>query len=377
MQPNNFPRVVMSIPTFDRRSDKPLPLPNKPFRLDWSQLSEEEQSDAIAILSSRAPSHSPIGFDEVVVTVSLTGSAGRPSLIKYRRAFVAIQPGEYSAWLLGQDERRGGGTQIMQAPDGYVEDELGNPTTSAAVFQHLNGGTPVVIYGDPKSALQFGPTSPAHPESWTVEAANTIGQFLDVMTLISQSEWLQHPHSMTTVERKQSGSEMVEANIPSASQTLSVLSYLRQLHAQDRLFVNACEAYLKQAGDEIRKELIESYKSSFKTMIGEPPVEFIVKTEFTRQKLIRMFMYGARLLHSESNDGSDKDFEKLVQAHGTQKVVTLINSCLIDIYNGAATSYAIIKQDFDYWVNECGLIGPSRICIPDLFTCFTSPPRGS
>jgi hypothetical protein len=231
------------------------------------------------------------------------------------------------------------------------------------------------IIGDPKSVLRLGPVSPREVSSWTVDNANAIGQFLDVVRRIHVSAWFHQPHSLTSVSTKDQVSELLEAIFPDDAATMSVLAYFRQLHGGDKLLLRACDVYLAHVGDGRKYWWIDERKKAFTNLVDSRPLPFSL-VKMSRRDIVRMFMYGGGLLHSESNRGDDVALQSFLTEHGKHKAVTIFNSCLMDFFRVAAGISRVIEQDFTHWISECGLAAPTRITIPDLFRGFKSPPRG-
>lgn len=115
--------------------------------------------------------------------------------------------------------------------------------------------------------------------------------------------------------------------------------------------------------------------NSFAEAIDQPPFFIGQATTNSRREIIRMFMYGAGLLHSESSHGDETRLASLVQTHGKHNAIMLLNSSLMDIFRVAANLYHVIRQDFNRWINQDGLTAPDRIAIPDLFEGFRTTER--
>lgn len=368
---NGLPTVVMSILCFDRKRQPPLPLDNRQIRLEWSRLTPDETSDFMAILNHDKSKFHPRGFDETVITVSHGSRAEKPDFLKYRHAFVEMSDDEAS--ILWQREDRGRG-HILSAPHEYIEDENGLPTSMYEIMQFVTGREAPIILGDPQSILRLGASVPLNAAQWTVEKANTIAQFLDVVRRIYHSEWCHNPASLTSVSSKSGESALLEAIFPNDGQVTSVLAYFRQLHAADKLYSKACDVYIAHVADVRKRHWVDHEKQSFELMIDEAP-RFFQKTTSTRRKIIGMFMYGAGLLHSDSKYGEDRALRDLITNEGRHEAILLFNACLRDIYGMAVKVYHVIKQDFEHWIDGHGFTPPTRLEIPNLFEGFTSPPR--
>jgi hypothetical protein len=371
--PNNLPYVRLAIFCFDRRRENPFPLFKREFWLDWEKLSANEIVDALLILKGEQSQHHPRGFDETLKTFSLGSSSKKNEIIKYRHAFIEVSVDDLERLHSIAEAQRTGG-HILSGPHDYVEDENGIPISMNEMMSHVTGQEIVILAGDPKSVLQLGPTASRDEARWTVEKANTISQFLDVVRRIYQSEWYRQRTSITILSQKSGDDEMLEAVFPDDAETLAVLAYFRQLHAGDKLFLRACDAYLDHCGNEGKRAWIEREKATFKTMVDSPPV-FFHDTTSTRREIIRMFMYGGGLLHSESKHGDELALASLIKSSGKHQAIVLFNSCLMDIYRASACVYHVIKQDFEHWIDDKKMTPPTRVDIPDLFSGFTSPPR--
>jgi hypothetical protein len=259
----------------------------------------------------------------------------------------------------------------------YFEDEAGREVSLYAMIQHVSGQEEPVILGDPESVLRLAPSTPINVSQWSEESANTIAQFLDVVERICGSKWYRRPPVFTfefqsdgdsTEFPAASDSQLLEAVFPDHTETIAVLAYFRQLHAADRLFTRTCETFLRTCGDHRKSLWMTERLESFRCMVDSSPIPF---TEMgTRREIIRMFMYGAGLLHANSNDGADVKLAEMIGKHGQHRVVMVFNNCLWDILNDAIAIYHIVKNDFIYWVDSCGLAKPTRIDIPSLFKGF-------
>jgi hypothetical protein len=167
--------------------------------------------------------------------------------------------------------------------------------------------------------------------------------------------------------------DLIESIIPNVRETQSVLAYFRQLHAADKLFIRACDAFVATCSDKTRNDWVDDQKRSFKEMIDSPAIPFGEK--YSPREIIAMFMYGARLLHSESNRGDDTRLSEFIREQGIHRVSCAFNNSLWNILNYATSTYHVIKRDYDHWLRKCGLAPPTRITIPHLFQNVVADPR--
>jgi hypothetical protein len=134
--------------------------------------------------------------------------------------------------------------------------------------------------------------------------------------------------------------------------------------------------YIAHAGDARKQWWVNKRKQSFASLIDSAPVPYNTNGQ-TRRDIVRMFMYGAGLLHSSSQDGDDAALKVFIADHGKHEAVMVFNSCLRDFFRIAAAIHAVLHQDYAHWVNKDGLSAASRVQIPNLFEGFTSPPHGA
>lgn len=370
-----LPIVLWMISVFDRKSTSPLPLKNRSYVLDWSALDEGQIIDCLEILKDRMNSlPSPSSFTSTVMSISRDTKMPDDRMLKYRPFFIEHElentppePKRYITVSLNRD---------------YVEDENGSEISMYQIMQHMTGHEYPIIAGDHESVLRLPPVTPI-PNSWTAESANTLSQFLEVVELIHASKWIRRVPRLTfEVEsggdpmtlRPSNSEKLLEFLVPDDHDTQSVLSYFRQLHSKkDQLFKKACESFLKTSSDPARNAWVEDQLQGFEQMIASPPIPF--GGTHSRKKIIEMFMYGARMLHAESEYGDDKRLSKLIQEQGTHRVACAFANSLWDILCSATTTYHVIKRDYNYWVTECGLTPPTRVAIPDLFKSISAKPK--
>lgn len=371
------PLVYWIIGCFDKQREEPLPVYNRVFLLDWTALSEAERAEVFEILDdpSKQSKHSPAGFDTVVVTMTHGPSMSDRRMLKFRPHFKLLTDDEFEK--LCNDRP---GDLLQTTIDGeYFEDENGQPMTDYQMIQYISGYEKPIIMGDARSVLAVGPVGPKVAGEWTVATANTIAQFIQVVQNISASAWYRGQKSITfeikagrrdTLLPKPADSKLLEAIFPNADETTAVLAYFRQLHAKDRLFVNAVDAYLKHCNEEGKRLWVEYEKKRFVGAIDIPPG--ILETKRTNRRILQLFMYGAGLLHSTSKDGADVELADFIAEHGKERAVSIFNSCLMRMLGRTVPSYYVIKQDFDHWLTKCMLAPPDRKSIDDLFENYVA-----
>ncbi len=372
-----LPVLLWPISCFDRRRKNPLPVYNRFFWLDWSTLTPQQIAEILAIIEAQKERHihSPSGLEESVITMSIGAETTDTRMLNYRHLFTEVPENNIEAFWNAR-EGRNCGFQFVRISREYFEDETGTPISNYEMIQHVSGQEFPIIVGNAESVLRLGAIDPVNVDDWSVERANTIAQFLDVVQRIHRSAWYRSPSVITSLSHKSGDGRLLEADFPDDEKTMSILAYFRQLHAGDRLVVNACDAYVHHAGDAHKQWWISERKQTFESLVDSPPMPFNTDGK-SRREIVRMFMYGAGLLHSCSNHGDDVALDDFIAKHGKHKMIMIFNSCLMDLYRIAASIFPVIRQDYQHWLNNAGFAPPSRVSISDLFAGFSTPTKST
>ena len=368
-----LPIVFWSVPCFDKRRENPLPVYNRLFVLDWTSLDATQTVEVLSILQpTDHKNRTPSSLQASVISIQRSNKGPDDRMLAYRKYFVESPEN-------AEDENN----PIVQSftfvnlNREYFEDDNGHEISHYVMIQHVSGQNEPVILGDVDSVLRLSLCNPVNVNEWSEATANTIAQFLDVVERICSSKWYRRP-PVFTFEVQSGGdstkfpsaadSTLLEAVFPNDSETLSVLAYFRQLHAGDKLLTRTCEAFIRNCGDERKTSWMTERLESFREMVDSAPVPF---TDIgTRREIIKIFMYGAGLLHATSNDGADTKLTELIRTQGKHRAVMVFNHCLWDILTIAITVYHVTKREFEHWIGSYGLTPPTRIDIPSLFEGF-------
>lgn len=368
------PIVIWTVSCFDRHKENPLPTENKMLRLDWSQVSNDDAAHILAILQEPASKTKATPVDMHTTIETWSYSIRRPDwrMLRYRHYFVEADPTGLNRELMAST--RSHPLLHVNLNAEYYEDEDGKQITSYEMMQHVTGQAQPIIVGDPESILRLGPVGPKDPTAWTQATSDTIAHFFEIVRRICSSRWYQSPHSISYQVRKSGEKQLLESLVPDDQSTMGVLAYLRQLHAsRDKLFEKACSAYINQCSDGRKRYWIDERRRAFSHILESPPFPHS-EDGCTSRQIMNMFYYGAGLLHSTSNSGEESRLAAFVEKHGKHKAVIIFNGCLMDILCVAIQVHQVIKQDFDYWIDECDLTRPGRLPISELFESF--PERG-
>lgn len=362
------PKLFWCIPCFDRRKEKPFPVCQKWYWLDWDELSPEDTEAVTAVLEDQKPKQAfaPNGLGESVTTFYFGHDGTDERWFHYRHLFKEVPENDFVALIPQHGQRT---WDMVRVPGEYFEDETGSPITSYEMIQHVSGQEFPIILGDPNSIMRLGTVDPVNVGEWTEEKANTIAQFLDVVTRIWQSRWLHQRLSMSAKTDPLGAKELLEAVFPDDHDTMAVLAYFRQLHAGDKLLGNAVDAYVSHCGDRRKIDWVNERKHRFEVLVDSPPT-FDTGGK-TRREVLQMFMYGARLLHGGTpHQNADKRLEELISRLGKHETVMMFNMCLRDFYGVANNVYHVVRQDFQHWIDNCSLAAPTRSEITDLFAGY-------
>lgn len=376
------PLVYWIISCFDKRRENPLPVYKRVFLLDWSALSEVERTEVLAILDDprKESKHSPAGFDTAIVTVTHGPTRSDRRMLKFRARFNLLADGEFAKLC----NERPHDLRQASITGRYFEDETGQVMTGYQMNEHVSGQDKPIIMGDAESVMALGPVDPIAIGEWSVATANTIAQFIQVVQKIARSAWYRGQKSITyevksgnrdTLLPEPADAQLVEAIFPNADETTAILAYFRQLHAMDKLFEKAADSYLKHCGDGAKRFWVEHEKQAFVAAIDIPPG--ILETKRTNRRILQLFMYGAGLVHSTSNDGADVELAEIITQHSKERAVSIFNSCLMRMFGDVVPAYHVIKQDFDHWVANCSLAAPDRKAIDDLFENYVAKAKKS
>ena len=366
---DTYPLVVWYIACFDKRKENPFPVSVRKYVLDWSQLSLEEVDVVLGIVNGTKKSkHSPEGFDTAVITLMRSQSGPDWRMLKFRRHFTEVTDEE-----LVRQAKDAKSFKPVDLNAEYFEDENEQPITEYQMIQHVSKQEFPIIVGDPKSVMQLGPVPPRATEDWNGAKSGIIAHFLDVVRHICSSAWYRSPQSITYLSPSKgpkgksslTGLKLLEALFPNEEETTSVLAYFRQLHAGDKLLANAADIYVEHCSDGRKTWWVDERKQSFEGLVDAEPTPFQVGA--TRREIIRMFMYGAGLLHATSHYGDDKKLAQLIESQGRHNAVTIFNHCLLDLLAVAVQIFHVVRQDYEFWIAEHSLERPSRDDIGTLF----------
>jgi hypothetical protein len=346
--------VYWVIPTFDRRLKGPFPLPQRRYVLDWTKASESEQAEIMKILEI---SDGPIKQKSMKLgTESATWSVGpsKPDerMLRFRHMFVE-KPIEEQKQLSndsGKPYRIFTGVNLNRE---YYEDETGREISMREMMQIVTGNKNIIPF-DAENIVQIGPCPICAKEKWTVDKANTLFNFIQVVRLIWRSSWAQRKTTLTK-HFDNSKEIRIECDFPTVENMCAVLTLFRQLYASDALMEKTCQIYMEHSSDEAKKQWVDRCLKNFEQSLNKNP-SFIHLKGCTVKQLFEAFLYGTGIVHSPSDENRknrNRLFE-LVKQHGREKVIMAVNESFWMVLIYAVNAFHVVKQDYEHWTEQDG-----------------------
>lgn len=347
--------VSWVIPTFDRRLKGPFPLPTRYYELDWTKASENERAEIIKILGISDGSHAQefSGFGKQSETFSVGATNSHERMFRFRQMFVEKSIDHLKR--LTTDSKRSyrvfTGVNINRE---YFEDETGQEISFREMIQIASGNKNLIPF-DCESIVQLGPCPICAKEKWTVDKANTLFNFTQVVRLIWRSSWARKRVSITT--RFNSNEQVkVSCEFPAVESMCAVLTLFRQLYAkQDSLMKKTCEIYREHSSNATKILWVDDCLKNFEQNLKGNPI-FIHLKECTVKQLFESFLYGTGILHSPSDINRKKRSKlfELVRKNSREKVIMAVNGSFWMVLQYAVNVFHIVKQDYEHWTEQEG-----------------------
>lgn len=337
--------LSVSVPCIDRKSRQRF---SRDFWLDLSTLSEE---------------------DRLVLDAATTNPVSPAAFVSIRHYFhIGSMPNVSFEEDLDLQSSR------MFGVFGYYEDEEGNPLDEIDFITIATGKEHPIIAHNVESVLRLGPTGIVRKDSWSVETANAIAHFLQLVDVIGISGWLKSELSISYEGMSTTPKDVKEFRCPNLGQVYSVLLPIRQLYASDHVFNRAIKGYLRHASDERKRWWIEGTKRKFNALLGSIPQPATIENH-TVQKLLDIVIYGAGLVHFHETDLETKgNFNAAVTKYPREWLTFVFLSCCYQLYHCANAAYHVIRQDFDHWITNEGCAPPDLVFMRALFSSRPEEP---
>jgi len=347
--------VSWKIPTFDRKLKGPFPIPHRHYVLDWTKSSESEQAEIIKILGISDDTHEKKfrGMGTQSMTWSVGAHKPDDRMIQFRYMFVEKSLEEIGKLTSDEHYRAFKWVNLNRE---YFEDETGREISMLEMMQITTGNKNAIPF-DVENIVQLGPCAILAKEKWTVDKANTLFNFIQVVRLIWRSSWARKKTSITTHFDNE-----VEANItcnfPAVESMCAVLTLFRQLYASDALMKRTCQIYVKHSSNETKKQWINFCLQSFEQNI-DADSKFIPLHGCTVRELFEAFLYGTGIVHSPNdrehrNRKNRSRLSELVRQHGREKVIMAVNQSFWMALGYAIDIFHVVKQDYEHWTEQEG-----------------------
>jgi hypothetical protein len=219
------------------------------------------------------------------------------------------------------------------------------------MMQIATGNEDIIL--DAGDIVQIGPCPICAKETWTVDKANTLFNFIQVVRLIWRSSWARKRSTMTIYP-----GSIIECDFPTVESMCAVLTLFRQLYASDALMKRTCQIYVKHSSNETKKQWINFCLQSFEQNIDSDS-KFIPLHGCTVRELFEAFLYGTGILHSP-NDRDPRNREnrsrlsEIVRQHGREKVIMAVNESFWMALGYAVDVFHVVKQDYEHWTDQKG-----------------------
>ncbi|MCX5634198.1 MAG: hypothetical protein NTW93_11110 [Phycisphaerae bacterium] len=355
--------VHWTISTFDRQLKGQLSA--RHYILDWTKASENEQIEIMNILGiSSAP---PKQKSNEMWTKSETFSVGatKPDerMLRFRRMFVE-KPVEEISKKANSVGKRHSVFENVNLNREYYEDETGREISMREIIQITHGSNYITF--DVEGIVQLGSCTISARETWTIDKANTLFNFIQVVRLILGSSWAQKKSSITTYRKDKT--EALDCDFPTVENMSAILILFRQLYASDKLMEKACEVYKEHSSNITKKSWIDHCLNNFKQIIDSEPGFFHLLQGCTVKQLFEAFLYGTGMVHSpcDRNLENRNRLSGLVRQYGREKVIMAVNISFWNVLECAGGLFRVIKQDYERWIKQDGCVGSDMFDIYSL-----------
>lgn len=343
--------VSWMIRTFDRRIKGPMPPPTLYYELDWTKASGNEQAEIIEILgiSDNSKKEEFVGFGKQSETFSIGATNSHERMLRFRQMFVFVEKSIDHLKRLTSDSEIRVFTGVNINRD-YFEDETGQEISLQEMIQIASGNKNLILF-DVENIAKIGPTDICAKEEWTVDKANTLFNFIQVVRMIYRSSWFKKGSTITT-----SSGSIVKSDFPTVENMCSILTLFRQLYApSDKLMEKVCKVHDEHSSNSTRKIWISDRLKKFKQSLNAEP-SFIHLQECTAKDLFEAFLYGTGIVHSPSkrNHRNRDRLSELLRQHGREKVIMAVNGSFRTALKYAIDIFHIVKQDYEHWTEQEG-----------------------
>lgn len=336
--------ISWKIQTFDRQRKE---FSDRFYILDWDKTSKYGRNRIIEILGiSKATQENNIrGIGIQSFTWSIGVSKPDDRMLEFRHLFVERTIADF--------EKSGDKTTVFCGVNlnrDYYEDETCREISLQEIIRIKHGDNAILF--DAQTIASIGPTEIRNKESWTVDKANTVFNFIQVIKLIWNSNWARKRISLT-----EHFSDNIQVKIthdfPTVESMCAVLTLFRQLYAKDSLMEKTCRIYNEHSSNHTKIMWVENRLKVFKQSLGDAPM-FINIQGITIRELLQVFLYATGLIHSVGKDNHAKrnKFSELVRQNGQEKITMAVSDSFWTVLRYSIDIFHVVKQDYEYWTEK-------------------------
>jgi hypothetical protein len=207
------------------------------------------------------------------------------------------------------------------------------------------------------------------PNSWTIQKANDIAHFLEIVECLELSPWAssETAYSITSGLREGKPVTMLEEfRRPSISVLQSALVFVRQLFAdKDIALKMATDAYLQHAALEERRGWVKILRKQFNRDLIKPP-QFYPNAGISGRQIIELFFYPSGLIHRPKSLQASREFRQFLERFGREQAMMAFQWTMQLIVAHALNISQYMRADFEHWIGVEKYPGPDRVGINDL-----------
>lgn len=192
-------------------------------------------------------------------------------------------------------------------------------------------------------------------EKWKQQDSDILAHLINVQIQIQNSRWMKTDESVQWTIKNVS-----QCKMPEFEDFVFAAVYLRNLTSRkDCLLKKAVNVYCNHADSDIRKTWIQYELSQFEKQLKNNAL--MLQEEISVEKLFKVFLYGASLLHicTDVNDEERQLFLKLYDDTQHKHLLLLALHSSLKCLMGPVSNVAVlIHKDFGRWLNEHELPKP-------------------
>ena len=223
--------------------------------------------------------------------------------------------------------------------------------------------------GHPETVMRNGPAALRNAADWTVDHANDLAHFVQVVDALNKSQWFRDGVELSY---DTDGTTSGFSN-PKSDAVVSALALIRQfMLKQDKIFEHTLKIYKTFCGDGMKVLFVEMELQFFQKLLKRPlhisehHNESALK-KLTVERMIDLVVYGSGLFHRKSRDRLEPEFAQLLANCPREKILFAFHACCRTVLTHALRCLPVIRQDLDHWIESGVCTPPTRVGIAKLF----------